>query len=189
MVYLIETVLTTSDEVKFGILKVCKSFLVLVCVKAVETVDLGDAIADDSFVICVESKIWLADLVLEAKDVFIVAFDVVSITIGCIVIIWTVVIGIFGDRVFSVVETSVDVALENSVESNEVSVDSILVVKMSPDVELFEMSVVVDDDVNDGVYCVVEDAIGDWLPEFDCVFMNVVEADITLALVVIVKVL
>ena len=44
----------------------------LVCVKAVETVDLGDAIADDSFVICVESKIWLADLVLEAKDVFII---------------------------------------------------------------------------------------------------------------------
>ena len=66
----------------------------LVCVKAVETVDLGDAIADDSFVICVESKIWLADLVLEAKDVFIVSFDVVSITIGCIVIIWTVVVGI-----------------------------------------------------------------------------------------------
>ena len=157
------------------------------CVKAVETVDLVDATADDSFVICVESKILLADI--EAKDVFIVAFDVVSITIGCIVIIWTVVIGIFGDRVFSVVETSVDVALENSVESNEVSVDSILVVNMSPDVELFEMSVVVDDDVNDGVYCVVEDAIGDWLPEFDCVFMNVVEADITLALVVIVKVL
>ena len=77
---------------------------------------------------------------LEAKDVIIVSFDVVSITIGCIVIIWTVVLGIVGDsgvdiRVFSVVDTSVDVVLENSVESNEDSVDSILVVKMSPDVE------------------------------------------------------
>ena len=242
---MVETVLTTSDEVKFGILKVCKSFLVLVCVKAVETVDLGDAIADDSFVICVESKIWLADLVLEAKDVFIVSFDVVSITIGCIVIIWTVVLGIVEDggvniRVFSVVETSVDVALENSVESNEVK--SILGVKMSPNVEdftrsvvllfvtragskvevteeiitvsvdlselvvmnedaddswcwrilvdtivasveLFEMSMVVDEDVNDGVYWVIEDANGDWLPEFDCTFINVVETDITIGLV------
>ena len=164
------------------------------CVKAVETVDLGDAIADDSFVICVESKIWLADLVLEAKDVFIVSFDVVSITIGCIVIIWTVVFGIVGDggvniRVFSVVETSVDVALENSVKSHEVSVDSILVVKMSPNVEIFEMSVVMEEDVNDGVYWVVEDTIDDWLAEFDCVFINVVETDITIALVVIVKVL
>ena len=37
MVYLIETVLTTSDEVKFGLLKACKSSLVLVCVKTVET--------------------------------------------------------------------------------------------------------------------------------------------------------
>ena len=159
------------------------------CVKAVETVDLGDAIADDSFVICVESKIWLADLVLEAKDVFIVAFDVVSITIGCIVIIWTVVIGIFGDRVFSVVETSVDVALENSVESNEVSVDSILVVNMSPDVELFEMSVVVDDDVNDGVYWVVEDSNDNWLPEINFVYINIVETGKTIVLVVTVNVL
>ena len=37
MVYLIEIVLTTSDEVKFGLLKVCKSSLVLICVKTVET--------------------------------------------------------------------------------------------------------------------------------------------------------
>ena len=209
--------------------------------------DLGDVTPGDSFVICVESKILLADIVLEAKDVFIVAFDVVSITIGCIVIIWTVVLGIVEDggvniRVFSVVETSVDVALENSVESNEVK--SILGVKMSPDVEdftrsvvllfvtragskvevteeiitvsvdlselvvmnedaddswcwrilvdtivasveLFEMSMVVDDDVNDGVYWVIEDAIGDWLPEFDCAFINVVETGITIGLVVI----
>ena len=84
---------------------------------------------------------------LEAKDVFIVSFDVVSITIGCIVIIWTVVLGIVEDggvniRVFSVVETSVNVALENSVESNEVSFKSILGVKMSPDVEDFTRSVV-----------------------------------------------
>ena len=35
--YLIETVLTTSDEVKFGVLKVCKSSLVLVRVKTVDT--------------------------------------------------------------------------------------------------------------------------------------------------------
>ena len=210
--------------------------------------DLGDVTTPgDSFVICVESKILLADIVLEAKDVFIVAFDVVSITIGCIVIIWTVVLGIVEDggvniRVFSVVETSVDVALENSVESNEVK--SILGVKMSPNVEdftrsvvllfvtragskvevteeiitvsvdlselvvmnedaddswcwrilvdtivasveFFEMSMVVDEDVNDGVYWVIEDANGDWLPEFDCAFINVVETDITIGLVVI----
>ena len=56
-------------------------------------------------------------------------------------------------------------------------------------VELFEMSVVLDDDVNDGVYWVVEDAIDDWLPEFDCVLINVVETDITIALVVKEKVL
>ena len=87
--------------------------------------DLGEETANDSFVFCVEFRMWLADIV-SFRDVC------------CIVIMSTVVIGIVGDcgvnvRALSIVDPSVGLDLETlrlvfiEFEAVKVSLDSILV--------------------------------------------------------------
>ena len=86
------------------------------CVTCEVWFDLGGATPSDSFVACVKSNIARRHCAW-SKGCYHSCSDVVSINIGCIVIIWIVALGIVGDdgvniKVFSVVETSVYVVLK-----------------------------------------------------------------------------
>ena len=85
----------------------------------------------------------------------------------------------FEDLTRTVVSLFVTWAGSKVVVMNEDADDSwcwrILVDTIVASTEHFEMSMVVDDDANNGVYWVIENAIGVWLPAFNCAFINTVK--------------